>query len=246
MTDLAIASAAGIGFASGPALRAAIVANLRPRRDPVRHRCPCCSAPCLRWRPLVTAISTALLGRCPTCQGRVAPPAAVLELSGAGVLGVLAVRVHPPLLLGAACSLATAGMVFAVVDARTHRLPDRVVIPTLAIVAVLLAAAGVVEHRPAQLAIAVVGGTATFGFYVLLGLATAGVGFGDAKLGAVCGLVLGWYGWAAVLWGTTIAFVLAALYLLGRLARGRAQQGSRIALGPFMLLGCLVTLLLVA
>jgi len=49
-----------------------------------------------------------------------------------------------------------------------------------------------------------------------------------------------------VLWGTTVTFVLAALYLLGRLARGRAQRGSRLALGPFMLLGCLTTLLLVA
>ena len=246
MTDLAIAPAAVVGFASGPALRAAIVANLRPRRDPARGRCPCCSAPCLRWRPLVTAIPTALLGRCPACRGRVAPPAAVAELSGAGVLGVLAVCVQPALVLSATCTLATAGIVLAVIDARTHRLPDRVVVPTLAIVAVLLAAAGVVEHRPAQLATAVGGGAATFGFYVLLGLVTGGVGFGDARLGAVCGLVLGWYGWAAVLWGTTIAFVLAALYLLGRLARGRAQQGSRIALGPFMLLGCLVTLLLVA
>lgn len=51
-----------------------------------------------------------------------------------------------------------------------------------------------------------------------------------------------------MLWGTTVTFVLAALYLLGRLARGRAQRGSRLALGPFMLLGCLTltTLLLVA
>ena len=49
-----------------------------------------------------------------------------------------------------------------------------------------------------------------------------------------------------MLWGTALTFVLAALFLLGHLARGRAQQRSRIALGPFMLLGCLVTLMLVA
>ena len=246
LTDLTIAPAAGAGFASGPVLRASIVANLRPRNDLARGRCPRCSAPCVVWRRPVSAIPMALWGSCPACRTRVAPPPAVVELAGAVVLGVLALRVHPPLVLGAACSLAAAGIVFAVVDARTHRLPDRVVVPTLVVVAVLLATAGVAEHRPAQLATAVVGGAATFTFYVLLGLATGGLGFGDAKLGAVCGLVLGWYGWEAVLWGTTLVFLLAALYLLGRLARGRTIRRSRVALGLFMLLGCLVTLMLVA
>jgi len=246
VTVLAGASAAGVDLACGPALRAAIVANLRPRDDPAHGRCPLCSAPSLVWRRPLAVIPTAQWGKCPACLARIAAPAAVAELAGASILGVLAVRVHPALVLGAAGTLAAAGIVLAVVDARTHRLPDRVMVPTLAVVAVLLGTAGIAEHRPAQLAAAVVGGAATFAFYVLLGLVTGGVGFGDAKLGAVCGLLLGWYGWEAVLWGTTLTFVLAALFLLGHLARGGAQRRSRIALGPFMLLGCLVTLMLVA
>ncbi len=246
MTVIVVASAAGVGFACGPALRTCIVGNLGSPGERGQGRCPRCSARCLRWSGPIGVIPTAQWGKCPACRSRDAPPPAVVELAGAVVLGVLALRVHPPLVLGAACSLAAAGVVFAVVDARTHRLPDRVVVPTLVVVAVLLATAGLAEHRPAPLVTAVVGGAATFTFYVLLGLVTGGRGVGDAKAGAVCGLILGWYGWEVVLWGTTFTFLLAALYLLGRLARGRAQRKSRIALGPFMLLGCLVTLMLVA
>ncbi len=53
-------------------------------------------------------------------------------------------------------------------------------VPTLAVVAVLFATAGIAEHRQRQLATAVVGGTATLAFYVLLGLVTGGLGFGDS------------------------------------------------------------------
>jgi hypothetical protein len=54
-------------------------------------------------------ISTARWGRCPACRARVAPPVALAELAGAGLLGVLAVRVHCALVLAAACTLAAAG-----------------------------------------------------------------------------------------------------------------------------------------
>lgn len=224
---MAVASAAGVGFACGPALRTCIVGNLGSPGERGQGRCPRCSARCLRWSGPIGVIPTAQWGKCPACRSRDAPPPAVVELAGAVVLGVLALRVHPPLVLGAACSLAAAGVVFAVVDARTHRLPDRVVVPTLVVVAVLLATAGLAEHRPAPLVTAVVGGAATFTFYVLLGLVTGGLGFGDAKAGAVCGLVLGWYGWEAVLRGTTIVFVLTALYLLALLRHAVRSFRSR-------------------
>ena len=109
MSVVAITSAAGVGFACGPALRAAIVANLRPRRDPARGRCPRCSAPCLVLRRPLAVIPTALWGRCPACRARLAPPAVLAELAGAGLLGMLAVRVHRALVLAAACTLAAAG-----------------------------------------------------------------------------------------------------------------------------------------
>jgi hypothetical protein len=102
----------------------------------------------------------------------------VAELAGAGLLGVLAVRVHPALVLSAACTPA-AGIVLAVVDDRIHRLSDPVVVPTRAALAVRLATAGVAVHRPTRLGTAVVGGTATFAVYVLLGLVTGGRCFGD-------------------------------------------------------------------
>ena len=109
MTVVAVASAPGVGFASSRALRAGIVANLRPLHDPARGRCSRCPAPCHVWRRPRGAVSTALWGRSPTCRARVAPPAALAELAGVGLLGMLAVRVHRALVLAAACTLAAAG-----------------------------------------------------------------------------------------------------------------------------------------
>lgn len=248
MTDLAIASAAVVGFASGPALRAAIVANLRPRRDPARGRCPCCSAPCLRWRPLVTAIPTALWGRCPACRRRIGAPPAVIELVNAGLLALLALRVHPLLVLAALGWVAAAGIVLVAIDASTRRLPDAVLAPTLvvALVLLVLVVAGIVNHRPSQLVAALLGGAMAFAGYSLLALATSGLGFGDCKLSALLGVVLGWFGWDALLAGITLGFGLAALSLLPRMITGRCARTERIALGPFMLVGAFTVLLVAA
>ncbi len=246
MTDLAIASAAVVGFASGPALRAAIVANLRPRRDPARGRCPCCSAPCLRWRPLVTAIPTALWGRCPACRRRIGAPPAVIELVNAGLLALLALRVHPLFVLAALGWAAAAGIILVAIDASTRRLPDAVLAPTLVVVLVLLVVAGIVDHRSSELVGALTGGAATFAGYSLLALVTAGLGFGDCKLAALLGLVLGWFGWEALAAGVTLGFLLAACYLLARMVIGRFSPSEQIPLAPFMLVGAFTVLLVVA
>jgi leader peptidase (prepilin peptidase)/N-methyltransferase len=81
----------------------------------------------------------------------------------------------------------------------------------------------------------------------LLAFISSGLGFGDCKLAALIGLVLGWFGWDVLFAGmTTLGFLFAALYLLPRTVLGRIARTDRFAFGPFMLVGAVAVLLVAA
>jgi leader peptidase (prepilin peptidase)/N-methyltransferase len=76
------------------------------------------------------------------------------------------------------------------------------------------------------------------GFYALLRLISSeGMGGGDVKLAAVIGLVLGWHGWQALAVGAASAFVLGALHATVLMSLRRADRSTRIAFGPWMIVG---------
>ena len=246
MTTITVAVAVTVGLVVGPWLRTSIFANRLPSGDPARRHCPHCSRLVLASGHLGIVAPVALTGRCPSCRRRIGAPPAVIELVSAGLLGLLALRVHPLLVLAALGWVAAAGIVLVAIDASTQRLPHAVLPPTLIVVLVLLVVAGIVDHRPNQLVAALIGGAAAFAGYSMLALATSGPGFGDCKLAALIGLVHGWFGWDALLAGVTLGFLLAALYLLPRMITGRYSHSERIALGPFMLVGAFAVLLVAA
>ncbi|MDA4895096.1 A24 family peptidase [Streptomyces sp. MS2A] len=127
-----------------------------------------------------------------------------------------------------------------VVDIQEHRLPDRLVLPTLAgvLAAVILEAALTPGARAER---AAAGMLLLGGFYGALRiLSREGMGGGDVKLGAVIGLVLGWHGWDALVVGGAAAFVLGAGHALVLVASGRADRSTHIAFGPWMILGAVL------
>ncbi|MDA8302185.1 MAG: prepilin peptidase [Actinomycetota bacterium] len=241
-----VAVAVTVGFLVGPWLRTAIFANRLPRGDPAHGHCPHCSRLVLASGDLGIVGPVALSGRCPSCRRRIGAPPVIIEVVSAGVSGLLALRVHPPLVLAALVWAAAAGIVLVAIDASTRRLPDAVLAPTLVVVLVLLVVAGLVDHRSSELVGALIGGAATFAGYSLLALVTAGLGFGDCKLAALLGLVLGWFGWEPLAAGVTLGFLLAACYLLARMVIGRFSPSEQIPLAPFMLVGAFTVLLVVA
>ncbi len=116
-------------------------------------------------------------------------------------------------------------------DLREHRLPNRLVLPSLALALLAAVAAGTVGDWTPLLA-----GLATGAVLVALSL-VGGLGMGDAKLGAALALLLGPLGAEAV----TLALLLAVLAggvagLAGLLVR-RVRRGQAIAFGPFLLAG---------
>jgi leader peptidase (prepilin peptidase) / N-methyltransferase len=138
---------------------------------------------------------------------------------------------------------AVAGAALGVIDARTHRLPNAIVYPTLLVTALLLTVAGVVTGDMAALGGAGLGAAALGGGYLVLHLANPrGLGFGDVKFALLLGLLAGWWGWTTVWFAVVAPFFLGGVVSLVLLATRRATRHTAIPFGPFMLIGTALAL----
>jgi leader peptidase (prepilin peptidase)/N-methyltransferase len=150
----------------------------------------------------------------------------------------------PPWELAALAWLALLGIPLAVIDVRSRRLPDWLTLPAFAGVMALLGAGAVADHQYAHFGQAFLGAVALAGFYLaLMVIRPGGMGLGDVKLAASAGAALTWASWQALLAGTFLAFVLAAVCGLTLMAMGRATRASQLPFGPFMLIGAIVAII---
>ena len=143
--------------------------------------------------------------------------------------------------IGVHLALAGIGIWLLAIDARTHRLPNRIVLPALAASLVLVGVDALVTQRTDALLGALVEMLILGGFYVVLrAMSRGGIGGGDVKLAALIGLVLGWHGMQVLVIGAASAFVLGAIYALALMAVKRANRSTRIAFGPWMIIGAVL------
>ena len=209
----------------------------------------------IRPRDNVPVLSWLLLrGRCRDCGIRISARYPLVELGTAVFFGVVAwwvlagraVQVPTTtratlalvLTLVALLYLAAVSVALAMIDIDTHTLPNRIVLPSYPVGAVLLTAAAALMGEPARMFAALIGAGGLFGVYCLMALAyPAGMGWGDVKLAGVLGLYLGWLGWGQLAVGAFSAFLLGGVFALVLLVARRASRKSGIPFGPWMLAG---------
>lgn len=134
--------------------------------------------------------------------------------------------------------VAAAGALVAVVDARTHRLPDVLVLPTWIGAVLLLGVGAVGTGDAAALGRALAGGVLGFGAYAALRIAyPPGLGFGDVKLAGMLGTPLAWLGWGELVAGLVLPFLLGGMWALGLVVTRRARRDTAVPFGPFMVAG---------
>lgn len=152
------------------------------------------------------------------------------ELSPAGVVACAGYLVF-----------AVASVVLAIVDARTHRLPSRIVLPSLAVVTSLLVAAALLAGERWRIWSMLGAGIALFALFFAFAFASpTGIGGGDVKLAPLVGVVLGYIGWDAVLLGVFAGFLFAAAFGLALVLCRHSKWRDSIAFGPWMLAGAWV------
>ena len=173
------------------------------------------------------------------------PPALAAGAVTAVLLGGLAARVHPALVLAAACWLAACAVPLACTDFAVQRLPDPLTGAAYAGTVVLLLLAAAVGGPwsalgPAFLR-ALLGGLALAGFYLLLMIISpSGMSLGDVKLAASLGTLLAWFSWRLLLAGGFAGLFLGALAAGALLASRRAGRKQLIPFGPFMIAGAVL------
>jgi leader peptidase (prepilin peptidase)/N-methyltransferase len=134
------------------------------------------------------------------------------------------------------------GIALAVIDARTRRLPNRLVALLTAGGLIFFTSAAIVEQNLPALWRALAGLGISFAIYLVISLAArGGLGAGDVKLAAPVGLYLGWLGWEALVWGIVLAFVVGGMAGLALAARKRRLRGLTVPFGPFMFAGVMLT-----
>jgi len=141
------------------------------------------------------------------------------------------------------------GVLLSVIDWKVHRLPTRLVYLTLAGVGAGLVLASLLEWDWRPLGTALLGAVLMSNAFFLVwfvGQRFVGLmvlGFGDVRLAAVLGLLLGWYGLPYVLYGAIAGHVLAVGVVLATCIRTRKLQ-MRYSFGPSLIAGTLAIVLL--
>jgi leader peptidase (prepilin peptidase)/N-methyltransferase len=159
------------------------------------------------------------------------------------LLGVLAARVHPGLVLAAACGLAVCVVPLAFIDVAVHRLPDVLTGGAYAVTVLFLLLAAASGGHWGGLGRALLGGLALAGFYlVLMLISPSGMGLGDVKLAFSLGTMLTWASWRLLLIGGITGLMLGALYGGALLALRRVTREQHIPFGPFMMAGAFLVI----
>ena len=123
----------------------------------------------------------------------------------------------------------------AVIDIRTRRLPNRIVLP--ATIVVLAAQMAIAPDRAIEWVAAALGASALL-FAASL-LYPGGLGMGDVKLALLLGAALGW----AVGGALAIAFLAAGIAAVAVMVRnGWSARKTTMPLGPFLAVGSLAVL----
>jgi len=133
----------------------------------------------------------------------------------------------------------------AIIDLRTHRLPNQLTLTAYPILTGLLLLPALAEGSWEDFGRAILAGAALLAFFGILHVINpAGMGLGDVKLSGPMGALLGWGSWSTLMVGTLAGFLLGAVAGLTLMALKRANRKTALPFGPFMLAGAWAAILL--
>ncbi len=212
-----------------------------------RSYCPYCSHQ-LSWIDLFPVFSFLFLrGRCRYCQHKISWQYPFVELLTGTTLLLIWLFVNEPVLAVFYSFVSLVLIFISLFDFQYKIIPDKVIYPGI-IIALLFnlfysffseASFFLTQSR---FFLGLLGGEV--GFFLLASLyfltRGKGMGFGDAKLGILIGLVLGW---PNILLGLFLSFLFGAIIGAGLVISHRKKMNSEVSFGPFLAGGTFIALL---
>ncbi len=241
---MAVAAAGVFGLVIGSFLN--VVVHRVPKEESIvtpRSRCPECGTE-IRAVDNVPVVSWLVLrGKCRSCGTPISARYPLVEaLTGllfAGVTAKVGLEWELPAFL-----VVVAGLIaLSFIDLDTYLLPKRVVYPVLGAGAVLFGTAALLGGDGRGAAEAAAGGAIAFTILLVIHLSSPrGMGFGDVRLAAVIGMMLGWIELPAVGVGLFLAFLLASVVGVGLMVARRRGRKDRVPFGPFLAAGAVLAI----
>lgn len=254
-----IALVAVLGLVIGSFLNVVIyrLPDKQSLSQPGSH-CMSCGHQLAWWENIPLLSWLALRGRCRSCGTRISVQYPAVEALTAVLFGVAAYTVGQPIVeatdpaqiiaavavLLAALWFIAAAIALAAIDLRTKLLPNRIIYPSIVVIAMLETVAAMFSGAWGNLLTAVLGLVTIGGLYLLVAfISPRGMGLGDVKYAALIGLTLGWHGWGMTVTGIILPFLIGAVVAIVLLLARRAGRKTGIPFGPSMSLGATITLL---
>jgi leader peptidase (prepilin peptidase) / N-methyltransferase len=209
-----------------------------------RSACPSCHTP-IAPRDNIPIVSWLILrGRCRNCGTRISIRYPAVEALAGVTFAVVGARFGFEIIVPAVLVFTAGSIALAAIDLEHHRLPDRIVFPTLALEGALLVLAAIVDDRPRSILMAGVGAAIAAGFLFIVWFAVPrALGFGDVKYGLVLGALLGWFGLGHVVLGLFLGYLGGAFIGIGLMIAKRKARGVIMPFGPSLALGAWIAAL---
>jgi leader peptidase (prepilin peptidase)/N-methyltransferase len=203
-----------------------------PRGSRPRSTCAGCTAPLPTW--------VRVGAPCPCAR----PPVWTVT-AGALVTGLLGATIGPAPLLLVLLPAALLGILLSAIDLRCLRLPDPLVALLAVATMVPLSLGALLTGDPARLGRAALASLLSGTIYLVIALLPGGgLGLGDVKLATVLGFILGFIGWPALAAGLLAPHLINGPAALTLLLTRRAKRRTALPLGPALLAGALLGVLL--
>lgn len=200
--------------------------------------CPVCNTK-IKWYDLIPVVSWILLrGKCRSCKTVISPLYPLIELAN-GVLWLICILVFGlSAFLPIALTLSTVLLVVSVIDWQTQEIPDGLMLFLLIIgliwngYAIWAGYSIWLENLIGFLCVSVP-------LLLIAMLTKGGMGGGDIKLTAVCGMILGW---PNMLLSLAFASIVGTLIMLPVHIIQKKERTSTVPFGPFLAVGILIAL----
>jgi len=206
--------------------------------------CPSCGKGIRPWDNIPVFSYIFLGGRCRSCKARISPRYPTVEALNMALYALVYYVYGAGWHLFPLLAFASALVVITFIDIDHQIIPDRITLPGIALG---LLCGSLLMPDPFMRAellgwkASLIGAASGFVlFYAIALLSRGGMGGGDIKFMAMAGSLLGWKGVFLVTFAGSFTGAAFGLFLVAFKGKGRK---AKVPFGPFLALGCLITLL---
>lgn len=172
---------------------------------------------------------------------------------GAGVVGTILVGAlidrrgsgTSMVLVAGVAAFAIMSVLLAAIDFSVRRLPNILVLPSIAVFLVLLCVDGAMRADVSLIVRGLLGAAIPFLIFAVIAMIDRrAIGGGDVKFVALTGGMTAWVSLEASIWALVVAFLTAGLVAVVALVTRRYRASSTLPFGPFLAFGAWVGIVL--